>query len=403
MKTFLARQPLFDQKTDVVGYELLFRSSKENRAEIVDGYEATLKVIKDLLINFGIHSIAGGKRVFINFNEALILAQTPDLFKPESLVIEMLEDTVGTEGVLETLRAYKEKGYLIALDDFEYDDSKHELIELADIIKVDFMLTPMEELEALVNILKPYNKILLAEKVETSEEYEYAKTLGFSIFQGYFFQRPVVLESSETQTIPSVYIELMRELDQEEVDINNLSSVITKDTGLTFSFLKLVNSVAFNSNCRIESIETAIVRLGVKESSKLIFYNFLKSISKDDTPTELLRISLKRGKMAEQLSEAFGLRGRRSELFILGMFSLINIIMRKDMNTILQELPLNEDVIAALLGQKNELSDVLDVIVYHERQQYEAVSRVLNKTAVTDDAFTKFYLEATVWSEQICQ
>ncbi len=212
MKIFLARQPMMDMKNEVVGYELLFRNSKVNSANVSDGYIATLKVMKNLIVNFGIKEITNNKRFFINFNDELIIQRAPDLFKPEELVIELLEDTLANEELIDILIDYKNSGYLIALDDFAYSEEKTELLKIADIVKLDFIDFSHEELINIVSKIKPFNVVLLAEKVENLEEFEFAKKIGCTIFQGYYFQKPTIFESSENMTIPAVYYELLEEI-----------------------------------------------------------------------------------------------------------------------------------------------------------------------------------------------
>ncbi len=401
MKTFLARQPLLDLKNVVIGYELLFRTSQSNEASVVDGYSATLKVMKDLLLNFGVKQIANGKRFFINFNDDLILQNAPELFKPEELVIELLEDTLGNLDVVEALKSYREKGYLIALDDFEFDSSKIELVKNADIIKLDFLLTSREDLRNMVKELKKYNVILLAEKVETMDEYEFAKELGCTMFQGYYFQRPVVLESSEMNSIPTVYYELLEELNKAEVDFSAIAKIMKKDTGLTVSILKLLNSAAYYSKNKIKSLERALVRLGTNESKSVIMMNMLKTVASDAVPNAILNTSLRRGKQAELLAKHFNLNDRSEELFILGLLSLINIIMRRSMTDILSDVPLEKDIISALLGDINDLSRILDILVLHEMDRLDEVTELLNKHNVDIDLFSTIYIEATSWADSI--
>lgn len=401
MKTFLARQPMYDIHGNVVSYELLFRSGTSNHALIDDGYAATLKVIKDLVVNFGINEMTNGKRFFINFNDELILHKAPDLFLADELVIEILEDTLGQSDLLETLIEYKEKGYTIALDDFVYSDDKKDLVALADIIKLDFMVSDYDELRSIAKAVKPFGVILLAEKIETDEDFALAKELGCSIFQGYYYQKPTVFESTETMTIPSVYYELLEEINNEDVDFRKLASIIKKDTSLTMSILKLLNSAAYYSRHRVKSVKTALVNLGIKGSKNLIMINMIKSIVAAGTPEEVINISLKRGKEAEKFADYFDMHDRKDELFLLGMLSLIDVIMKRPMASLLKDVPLEEDVLSALLGQKNDLSLIMDLIVAHEMDDILKVQDILIENDVDIDTFLTVYIESTKWADKI--
>lgn len=401
MKTFLARQPMFDRDNNVISYELLFRSGETNKATIDDGYKATLKVIKDLILNFGISEMTNNKKFFINFNDELIMDKAPDLFKSDELVIEILEDTLGDEDLIGVLLEYKEKGYTIALDDFEYTDDKLDLVKLADIIKLDFMISSYDELRDIARAVTPHNVILLAEKVETESDYDLALELGCTIFQGYYFQKPTVFESSETMTIPSVYYELLDEINQEIVDYSNLAKIIQQDTGLTISILKLLNSAAYYSRNKITSVHKALVSLGTKGSKHLIMINMLRSIASNGSPEEVINISLRRGKEAERLAPLFGLKDRKDELFICGLLSLVDVIMKRDMASILEDVPLEDDVISVLKGEENELSGVMKLIINHESDNIDSVKHMLDDKNISINKFMSIYFEATKWADNI--
>lgn len=171
------------------------------------------------------------------------------------VIIEILEDTLGDDELLEILMDYKRQGYTIALDDFVYTEDKLRMVKIADIIKLDFLISSYDELRSIAKSVLPYNVTLLAEKIETEEDYQLACELGCDIFQGYYFQKPTVLESSEIKTIPSVYIQLIQELNKEDVDFDTTATIIKQDTALTVAVLKLLNSAAYYSKSRVHSIK----------------------------------------------------------------------------------------------------------------------------------------------------
>ncbi|WP_406242863.1 EAL and HDOD domain-containing protein [Tissierella carlieri] len=195
MDVFLARQPIFDSEQKVSAYEILYRSGLVNNFDGIDGDEASREVIFNTFQTFGIENLTNAKPVFINFTESLINDETATLFSKDLLVVEILEDVLPSEQVIENSKSLKEMGYKIALDDFIYKPEYEELIELADIVKIDFLLSDKEEIKRLSRDLKKRNIELLAEKVETREDFEYAKKLGFSLFQGFFFSKPEIVIS----------------------------------------------------------------------------------------------------------------------------------------------------------------------------------------------------------------
>lgn len=401
MKTFIARQPMFNSSIEVVGYEFLFRSGTHNTAEFIDGYEATLDVVKNLIVNFGIDKMASDKRAFINFTADHILNGVPEFFKPENLVIEILEDVEVSQPLLELLKGYKRKGYLIALDDFVVTDDKEELVKIADIIKVDFRLSDFSDIKSMASRFKDSKIVLLAEKVETMEEFEFAKKMGFTLFQGYFFERPTMLETDEFKSIPSVYLELVNELNAENISFETIADIIKRDTNLSYTFLKLINSATYYSTHKISSINAALVKLGLDETKKMVYISMLKKLVVKGTPEEIVNKSLKRGRFAEVMATNFNLSHRKGELFLLGMFSLINIILRTHMHAVVEQLPLEEDVKEALLGKENALSEVLDLIILHEMDQMQTLNLTLEKKKISIDRFNTVYYQATTWADNI--
>ncbi len=402
MKTVVARQPILNAKHETIAYELLFRKFNDvNLADFSDGNVATNEVLKDLLVNFGIDKLSGGKKVFINFTEKLILEKLPMLLRKDEVVIEILEDIFDAENINEVIDELKNNGYVFAIDDFICDKKKSKLLDQSDIIKVDFIEFSKEEIIKTANIVKKKNKILLAEKIETYEEFEFAKEHGFTMFQGYYFLKPEILETNVMTTISSVYIQLIEELNKEEVSYDKLAEITKNDVSLTFSLLNIVNSVAYYSRNSITSIKNALARLGLKESKKIIYFNFLKTMAPVGTPNELLKKSLIRGKQAESLASKFKMNGKKEKLFLLGVFSLINIILKRDMNMILESLPLDNEIKDALLGKNNSLTNVLELIIINERGKMEKLEKLLQKNDISIDDLSEIYFESIKWADNI--
>ncbi len=188
MNVFVARQPIFDKNRKIFAYELLFRAGRSNVFPDIDGETATTSLLSSSFFTVGIGKIAAGKMAFINFTEDLILKGTPQLFPKEKLMVEILEDVEPTNAVVDSCKKLKDEGYQLALDDFVYEKKFDELLQLSDIIKIDFRLTPLADIEIMIDALKKYNCRLLAEKIETYEEFEKAITLGSNIFRVTSFQ-----------------------------------------------------------------------------------------------------------------------------------------------------------------------------------------------------------------------
>jgi EAL and modified HD-GYP domain-containing signal transduction protein len=385
----------------VVGYEFLFRNSQVNNAVFSDGYEATLKVTHDLLINFGINQVSAGKRLFINFKTEHLKQKLPDFFDSEVLVIELLDfENIDSE-TMNILEHYKLEGYLIALDGFAIGKFNHEIVRLADFIKIDSLAFDISEIEKMINVLKKYNKTLIAVKIESYKQYNLMKALEFDLFQGYYFKKPSIITSQEKESIPKIYKELLRELNETEIDFLKISDLIKKDIHLSLNFLKLVNSVSYYSFERVKSIDYAIIRIGADESRKIVLVNLLKKMLPMKNTDQLLKKSILRGKFAEILAVHFGLGKQSGELFILGIFSLLNIITGESMKSILSTVPLSDSVEKALLGEKNLLTNVLEVIILFERKEIKKLEEQLKADNISIDLFNKCYIEALSWIDDL--
>jgi len=401
METFLARQPIINAMNMVVGYEFLFRNSQVNNAVFSDGYEATLKVTHDLLINFGINQVSSGKRLFINFKAQHLKQKLPDFFNSEALVIELLDFENVNSDCINILEQYKLEGYLIALDSFTMEKYNYEIIKLADFIKIDSLAFDISEIERMVNVLRKYNKTLIAVKIENFKQYNLMKALGFDLFQGYYFKKPSILTSQKKESIPKIYSELLKELNTTEIDFSKISDLIKKDVHLSLNFLKLINSVGYYSSKRVKSLDYAIVRLGADESRKLVLVNLLKKMLPMKNTNQLLNKSILRGKFAEILAVHFGLGSRSGELFILGIFSLMNIITGESMKSILSTVPLSDTIEKSLLGERNKFSKVLEIIVLFERKEIKRLEEQLIENNISVDLFNKCYIEALSWIDDL--
>ncbi|MBN2796474.1 MAG: HDOD domain-containing protein [Clostridia bacterium] len=366
MNVFVARQPIFDRKMQVYAYELLYRTEDGINDPEKDGDIKTGEVIFNSLVCMGLDQMISGRKAFINFTKDTIARDLPRLFSNNDLVVELLEDIVPDDDFIEQCQALKNSGYTLALDDFVSDYPYENMVDMVHIIKVDFALTTPEER---LNIIQKYSGQqvqFLAEKVETKEEYEVALSMGFEYFQGYFFSRPVLVSGNDVKVFNATLSLVIKELNQSEPSYDRLEEIIKKDFSITFKLLKLVNSAAFYSRNRITSVKHALTMLGFKEIRKIFSLMLVRDLGKHQ-PDELIRMSLIRGYMSEILLKKSKYKSRASEAFLLGLFSCIDIILNKTMEDAVVDLPLEVDIIQALLGEKNVFSDILTIVKFYER------------------------------------
>ncbi|MBM7557392.1 EAL and HDOD domain-containing protein [Halanaerobacter jeridensis] len=401
IESFVARQPIFDREENVCAYELLYREGLENIYNPeVDGDEATSQVLTSSFGVIGIEEITNGNRAFVNFTKELLIDEIATVFNPNTLVVEILEDIEPTPQVLAACKKIKDKGYIIALDDFVFDPDYLDLIDIADIIKVDFMISSLEERKRLVHIAQNKGIDLLAEKVETREELEEAKEMGYSYFQGYFFSKPVILKGDDLPVYPTNYFQVLNELNTDEPDIDKISQAIERDMSLSYKLLRLINSAIFALREEINSIKQALVLLGLDEVKKwfnLIIINELSDV--DDE--EVIKLSLLRAKFAESLSANLNIAGERHKFFLMGLFSLIDVLMNRNLKEVLEELPIAQEIKDGLTGQKGLYNAVFSAMIAYEKGKWDKVQAFLNEYKLEEETVGEAYLHAIEWSNDI--
>ncbi len=407
MEVFVARQPIFNGKEEVIAYELLYRNSTINGYTHTDGDKATTDVIVNSFLNIGLGELSNGKPCFINFTENLLKLKLPTYFPPISIVIEILENVKATEEVIALCKELKSFGYSIALDDFfllHGDEKVLELLHYVDYVKIDFRSTTREARIQLIEYLEPYSLKFLAEKVETREEYEHAVMDGYTYFQGYFFSKPVILQSHDIPPYYYSYLFVLKELDMPVPDIDHITSVIEKDLSISYKLLKLINSPAIRPKYEVSSIKQAIVLLGLIEIKKWIYVLAIKGINSDKeeiSSKEIIHLSLTRAKLGELIGKQSGDSVNSSKYFLLGMFSLIDSILRVPIDKILAELPLASDIKAALMGQESELKSLLDLMESVERMELTNKNVIAFAPSMSEIELFALYAEANVWADKL--
>ncbi|MCG9968214.1 HDOD domain-containing protein [Pelotomaculum terephthalicicum JT] len=399
MRHYVARQPIFDQNQEVFAYELLYRSALYNGYSNEDGGRATTEVITNSLLLIGLDTLTRGKKAFINFTGNLLENEVATLLPAGLAVIEILEDSEPDEKVLEVCKKLKKMGYQLALDDFVYEQKFAPLIELADIIKVDFKVTGAAERKAVINRLGK-NKKFLAEKVETREEFTQALEIGYSYFQGYFFSKPIIVSGKDVPGNKLIYLQLLQDLHSQEFDFEQIESLFKRDVSLSYQLLKYINSASFSFRSEINSIKQALVMLGQKEISKWLSLVALKGIG-EDKPDELFVTSICRAIFCELIAPKVGLSHSRSDLFLLGMFSLIDAFLDQPLSGILTGLPISMEIKKALLGEQSLFKDVYNLVLFYERGDWENFHEISVKLGLDEAEVIRFYIDSLEIVNQI--
>ncbi|MEW5721769.1 MAG: HDOD domain-containing protein [Thermodesulfobacteriota bacterium] len=398
----MARQPIFDRGLKVFGYELLFRSGLANFFTHTDGDMATSRVIADSFLLFGLEELTGGAKAFINFTRNLLLQDYALVLPTQVSVVEVLETVEPDPEVLAACRRLKDRGYTLALDDFVFQEKYRPLIELADIIKVDFLSSSPEEIETLARNFRSSGHRLLAEKVESHQDFQKALDFGYAYFQGYFFSRPAIVSRKDLPAFKIHHLRLIQELNAPEMDFNGLTRLVESEVSLSYKLLKYINSAAFGLRAKVASIKQALTLLGeieVRRWASLITLTEMAS----DRPAELVVTSLTRARFCELLAPPAGLAERKSDLFLMGLFSQLDAIVGRPLKELLDQVPVADEVKAALLGRANRLRPFLDLFEALDQARWSALSKLAKKTKIKEEVVAQTYLDAIMWSQGVFQ
>ncbi|HLK50536.1 MAG TPA: HDOD domain-containing protein [Bryobacteraceae bacterium] len=404
MELLVARQPIFDEHLRVCAYELLFRSSRKNAFDGSEGNSATSKVISAVFGSADSERLLGGKRAFLNFPRTLLVEDAASVLPPRSTVIEILETVEPDAEVIEACARLRAQGYQLALDDFVPQKEAHPLIPLADFLKVDFRATtPAEQRSTAVRFGRQLR--LLAEKVETREEFRRAAKQGYGYFQGYFFARPEILSARQIRGTKLNYLRILSELHHSELDFNKLTALLKREHALAYKLLKFVNSALFSCREPIESIHQALTFVGEEAARKWLLVVGLMDLTAD-RPAELAANTLLRARFSELLAERSGLRSRREDCFLMGMFSRLDAMLGRPLEDLLRELNLHDEIVRALLQQTkpgDRLAEIWKLVLAYEAADWKQVDPLAATLSIPMNVLGTSYTEAVSWADAICR
>lgn len=353
-EVFVGRQPIFDRELRVYGYELLFRSGREASARFPDGDQATFRVLLNALVEIGLERLCGREKAFVNLTRNALLSGYPRFFAPHEVVLEVLENIEPDAEVLEVLSRYRAQGYRIALDDCIYDERASAFLPHTDIVKVDLRALEPGQLER--EVTRYPDQELLAEKVETREEFEHCKLLGFDYFQGYFISKPKVVTARK---VPSHQHSVLRQLSRvhdPEVGADEIASLVGQDASLSFRLLRAVNSAQHGFSCPVESLSHAIALLGLGRIRSWV--TLLSLAGGDRLDSAPLFDALLRARAAELLATRLE-PGLADRAFMVGLLSVLDRIIEAPLEELLHGLNLGEEVRDAILDHEGMLGRVL--------------------------------------------
>lgn len=394
-----ARQEIYNLQGSVCAYELLYRSGDINLADFnsadeVEGDKATSLVLSHLFTQLDIDNVIGRHTAFINFTRNHILKKIPNLLPKERVVIELLENIVVDDLLLDTLRHLRKIGYKFALDDFVYKEDFEALIKFADIIKIDVLGFNEQQLQAQLKPLAGFKGTLLAEKIETHEQFELCKKLGFHLFQGYFLHHPKIVEGKALTENKTYLLRLFSELYDPQIKIERIEEIVLLIPKLSYRILRLANSVSLYLGKKIESLMDAIQQLGLVQIRNWVSLLLLSTL--DDVSHDLLERTFIRAKMCQNLASRSKL-ALPHQAYTVGMLSTIDAILNEPMASLLSKIQLSEELNVALLIRDGNLGLLLKMTELYELGQFDQ----LNFQKLSNQDYSQAYLEGIAYANEV--
>ncbi|MCC2604532.1 EAL and HDOD domain-containing protein [Planctobacterium marinum] len=401
MAFYAARQPILDINKSVYAYELLFRESLKNVFPDVCENEATSKMIDGLQTNLGLDTLTQNKLAFINFTHDTLIDRYPLLLPNDQVVVEVLETVRPGKKLLAAVKEIKEQGYIVALDDYVHEPVWKHFYPYTDIIKIDWQAMTVDEIKEVITAIEEYPQIkLLAEKVETHEDYQTAVDLGFSYFQGYFFSKPEVLKGYSLQPSQLALAQLMSEMAEEEPNINKITRAFEIDVNMSFKLLKYAQSSLFNrTQQEVSNIKQAIVAIGLQELRRFVSLMFTAQF-KTDKPHELTVMSLTRARFCESIAALPGQKVDKSSAFLVGLLSLLDAMLDTSIEELLEKLPLAESIKTALIKGEGLMADYINLVRRYEKAEWEEAYFISMKINADSDRTANSFVEAQTWATE---
>jgi len=370
---YIGRQPIFDRDMRIIAYELLYRDSSKNQATINCQNTSTTTVILNLITEFGFTTATGNKTAFVNLSKDFLTGMLPIYLPADKVVLEILEDTIVDDALIAGLQQLKKQGFTLALDDFIYSSEWEPILPLVDYIKVEIPALNRDEIKQHVSRLKKYNVKLLAEKIESEEEYNFLHTCGFDLFQGYFLERPEVIKGKGIASNKLSILLLLAKLSNENITVDDLVKSISSDVSLCYKMLRHLNSAYYSLERKIESIHEAVTYVGIK---KLKYWATLIALSNiNNKPDDYMQLTMVRAYMCEQIAIRNGTQDTQP-FFAVGLLSTLNTLLALPMQQILESLPLSGDMQNALLHYQGATGKVLECVKAYENGEWDKIDKL---------------------------
>ncbi|MFZ1829884.1 MAG: HDOD domain-containing protein [Candidatus Competibacteraceae bacterium] len=382
---YFARQPIYNRDLKIEGYELFYRHAEtDTTAQFLDAEIATSQIVLNTVTEVGLDRVVGQHKAFINVARDFVLDGHLAGFGLPQLVFEIAADIVVDEPLLQALRELRQQGYHFVLDDYVDNEAYQALLDIADYVKIDLLTTTEKELRRMTPSLRQRKVALMAERIETQAILELCQTLRFDYFQGYHFSQPKMLKFQSVPTNQLAVLQLIGKLHNPNIEIKTVESLISQDVSLTYKLLRYINSAYFNLPKRVESIQRAVVLLGLKNIRSWVTLISLANI--ESHRSDLITVALERAKMCELLADALKIKHKETG-FTVGLLSVLDVMTQAPMELILAALPLDEEINKALLYHEGPLGRILACTLAYERCDWDSLDTLGLDLAQINDAY----------------
>jgi EAL and modified HD-GYP domain-containing signal transduction protein len=395
----VARQPIFDARGQVFGYELLYRAGSGETSCVIPSNIAAARTINTAVVDIGLGTLTAGKLAFINISEELLLSGPAAYLSPDGVVLELLENVAVSESVVAACKRLREAGYTLALDDFVPGSAAETLLPYASYVKVDVLALSQPEIVATAARLSPLGVRLLAEKVETVAARDAASAAGYTLFQGYFFSKPALVSRKAIEPGRLAQMRLVAELNRPGATFGQLADLIEHDGALSVRILRAVNAAAMGKRTAVRSIREALLYLGLDRVRQWASIWSLASLN--HRSPEVVTTMVVRAKACELLGAGCDGRNGDSSLFLLGLCSMLDILLDQPFVKVLEYLPVDEEIRSALLGERNQARDVLDAITHYERGDFGPAADCAASLGLPPSSLATAYNTALTWADDL--
>jgi EAL and modified HD-GYP domain-containing signal transduction protein len=397
-EVFIGRQPIVDTQQRIIGYELLFREHADSTsAHISDDLLAGAQVIVNTLSNMGAEWLLGDKIAFMNVSAGVLQSDHIELLPARRMVLDLLEDVLPTPEVMERLQALKQLGFTLSLDRFDGNPERAPLLGMVDFVKIDLLHTPPQQLASLAALVKQHPVKLVAEKVETKAAFNTCMGLNFDLFQGFHFAHPETLTARVINPSQTLVLELLNQV-RNNADVSEIEKGFKRDVALSFKLLRYINSVGFGLSCEIQSIKHALAILGYQQLYRWLTL-LVVTANEGWTPPALMKTAITRGRLTELLGQDFLNKSERDNLFIVGIFSLLDAMLEMPMEQILEKILLPEPIAEALLHRDGVYGPFLQLAEACEGSNVEHIRALAESLTLDPERVNAAHLQALSWVE----